>query len=411
MYFLLHTAAKDLRRRLADLLGLAVWLGIPLVLGTLMTLAFGGRGATPKAHVLLADEDEAFVGRLLAAAASGQGAGFLDVERVSAAEGRRRMDDGEASALVVLPKGLTRAILDDSPATLALVTNPAQRIMPEVVRTGVEMLVEAVFYVQQILGPTIRAFTGTPQDGTGFFSDASVGALSGELNRRLRAVQPVLLPPVLSLDTAGEASAASGLDFGSLMLPSMLFMSLLFVARGFSDDLWVERERGTLRRAVIAPSGTLAFLGGKLAAGASFMAAISLVGLLVTVPASHVSWLRVAPAVAWCTFTGTALVSLFTLLQFLASTARGANVVTTMVLFPMMMLGGSFFPFEAMPGWMAAIGQFTPNGQGVVQLRAIVTGRADAAGLVMATLAIGVPAAAAFVLSARLLRGRFAGGA
>jgi ABC-type multidrug transport system permease subunit len=79
--------------------------------------------------------------------------------------------------------------------------------------------------------------------------------------------------------------------------------------------------------------------------------------------------------------------------------------------FPLMMLGGSFLPFEMMPGWMAAIGRLTPNGQGVTQLRAILSGHADPAALAFATLAIGIPAVAFFLLSARLLRGRFASGA
>jgi ABC-type multidrug transport system permease subunit len=160
----------------------------------------------------------------------------------------------------------------------------------------------------------------------------------------------------------------------------------------------------------VAPHSTLAFLGGKLAAGAAFMSVLSLAGLFVMVPVAGVSWLRLPPALLWCAFAGTALISLFTMLQFLASTARGANILTTMVLFPLMMLGGSFFPFELMPRWMAAVGRLTPNGQGVAQLRAILTGQTDPVALAIAIAAIGLPAVACFLLSARLLRGRFVTG-
>lgn len=412
MPFLITSAAKDLRRRLADLPGLAIWLGIPVFTGTLMVLAFGGDTAVPKAHVLLADEDNSLLGRLAAGASSGQGGNYLDIERVSTEEGRARLDAGEASALLILPPGLTEAVLNDTPATITLVTNPAERILPEIVRTGVEMLVEALFYLQRIAGDSLKAFVNSPQDEQGFFADVIVSGFSGDLNRRLRALQPVLFPPVLSLETAAEQSSTTGgFDFASILVPSVLFMSLLFVARGFSDDLWEERDAGTLRRAVVAPPGIGSFLGGKLAAGALFMAAISLAGLVIVVPLAHVDWLRIPPALLWCTFTGTALICLFMALQFLASTARGANIVTTMVLFPLMMIGGSFFPFELMPRWMAAIGRLTPNGQGVAQLRAILTGRVDPAAVAIAACAIGLPAALLFLLSARLVRGRFAAGA
>ena len=410
MRFLVISAAKDLRRRLADLPALAIWLGIPIFIGTLMSLAFGGDNAAPKAHVLLADEGDSLLGRLAASASSGEGGNYLDIERVTADEGRKRLDAGEGSALVILPKGLTDAVINDTPATITVVTNPAQRILPEVVRTGVEMLVEALFYLQQIAGESLRALVKMPQDAQGFFADATVSGFSGDLNKRLRALQPVLLPPVLSLETTGEASASGGPDFASLLVPSVLFMSLLFIGRGFSDDLWEEREAGTLRRAVISPNSTRAFLGGKLAAGAVFMAVVSLGGLLVMVPVAGVSWVRLPPALLWCAFCGSALISLFTALQFFASTARGANVLTTMLLFPMMMLGGSFLPLEMMPRWMAALGRLTPNGQGVTQLKAILAGQTDPAALAIATLAIGLPALGLFLLSARLLRGRFAAG-
>src|SRR5512139_932399 len=146
MRFLITSAAKDLRRRLADAPALAIWLGIPVFIGALMTLAFGGDTTVPKARVLLADEDNSVLGRLVAGASSGQGADYLDIERVSAQEGRARLDAGEASALLILPPKLTEAVLNDTPATMTLVTNPSQRILPEVIRTGVEMLVEALFY-------------------------------------------------------------------------------------------------------------------------------------------------------------------------------------------------------------------------------------------------------------------------
>ena len=82
-------------------------------------------------------------------------------------------------------------------------------------------------------------------------------------------------------------------------------------------------------------------------------------------------------------------------------------MLSNLVLFPIVMLGGSFFPFEAMPEWMAAIGRWTPNGLALVRLKEIVAGQPDPGGLLASALAIGLPAAAAFALSVRRLRGGF----
>jgi ABC-type multidrug transport system permease subunit len=69
------------------------------------------------------------------------------------------------------------------------------------------------------------------------------------------------------------------------------------------------------------------------------------------------------------------------------------------------MLGGSFFPFEAMPDWMVAAGTSTPNGWALLRLRAILDGAAD-----MEVLAASAAAAAAIVVAlgwlvARRVRG------
>ncbi len=411
MRFLLVSAVKDLKRRLADRAGLALWLGVPLSIGVFMGLAFGRQAPAPKARVLLADEDNSVLGRLAAGASTGEGANYFDVQRVSAEEGRRQMDAGQASALLILPKGLTQAVLNDTPATVKLVTNPAQAILPDVVRSGVETLVEGIFYLQRIFGPALTQFSSSRPSGQGAFADASVARLAITANRRMRDLESVLFPPLLSLETVSDRPQGQSVGLATFVLPGFLFMSLLFVGRGFTDDLWVEREGGTLTRALLAPHSAAAFLGGKVAAGAVFMAGISTVGLAVAVFASGVPLMRVPAALAWCTFSGTVLICLFLAVQFLASSARGASLVTTMVLFPLMMLGGSFFPFEAMPAWMARIGRLTPNGQGVTQLRALLAGQADATALAIAFGAMLLSAMAAFAVSTRLLRGRFATGA
>ena len=411
MRFLLVSAVKDLRRRIADRAGLLLWLGVPLSLGVFMGLAFGRQAPAPKARVLLADEDGSLLGRLVAGASSGEGAEYIDIQRVSAAEGQRQMDAGQATALLILPKGLTTAVLSDTPATVKLVTNPAQAILPDVVRTGVETLLEAIFYLQRLFGPGLAELSSLQAPGHGRPSDASVAKLAVNTSQTLRNAESVLFPPVLSLETASERPQNQGASVGTLVLPGLLFMSLLFVGRGFTDDLWVEREHGTLTRALLAPHSAAAFLGGKVAAGAVFMAGVSAIGLAVAVMGSGTPLTRVPLAFLWCTFSGTVLICLFLVVQFLASSARGASLVTTMVLFPLMMLGGSFFPFDAMPAWMARIGRLTPNGQGVTQLRALLAGQLDAAALAIAFAAMLLPAAIAFVLSTRLLRGRFAKGA
>ena len=75
-------------------------------------------------------------------------------------------------------------------------------------------------------------------------------------------------------------------------------------------------------------------------------------------------------AFLWLTIVGLALLALFTVVQVLARSERAANVMVHAVTLPLAMVGGSFFPFEAMPGWMVSVGRATPNGWALLRLRA-----------------------------------------
>ena len=130
-------------------------------------------------------------------------------------------------------------------------------------------------------------------------------------------------------------------------------------------------------------------------------------GLLAAVLWFDLAWTRIPAALLWCAFVSGALVSLLTLLHLWAGTQRGSEMLAGVVTFPLMMLGGSFFPFETMPAWMAAIGQWTPNGLGVTRLTELLYGDASAAALAIAVLGIGVSAGVAFLGSWLRLR-RFA---
>jgi ABC-type multidrug transport system permease subunit len=407
MRFILIAALKDVRRRLGDPASLVIWVGVPLLLTGLMNLVTGGGDqVAPRARVLLVDQDDTTVSALLTSAA-GRG-DFVDLETVTLDEGRRRIDAGEGSALVIIPRGFQDAVLQQTPAEITLVTNPAERILPQIVREALEIAVEGVFYVQQLFGPQLRRIGGDTTAGPP--ADADVASIAVTINQQLATLDTVLFPPVIRLIVAAreEASAGPSLSFGQLFLPGMLFMSFLFVASGMSGDIWEEQRLGTLRKGLTTPQSAHALLAGKLVAGMAMMTAVGLIALIGATALFDLAWMRLPAALVWCAFAGGALLALLTLLQTFASGQRAADMLMTMMIFPLMMLGGSFFPFESMPGWMAAVGRWTPNGLGVVILKDLLYGAPPLSTVAVAAAGIGIPAVAAFFLAGRRLRGKFA---
>ena len=371
MRFVFNSAAKDLRRLRRDPVTILTWLGIPTFIAIILVVIFGRGDARPNGKLLIVDEDQGIGATLLAGAFSqGPLANMISIEKVEREEGRRRIDNGKASALLVIPRNFTTALLEGKRANLQLVRNPAQRILPDIIEEALSMLVDATFYLQIVAGPQLREAAAMTAP-----TDSSIAGISVKFNQAVIGTRKYLMPPLIQLDTKviQEKTDKPG-GFAALMLPGMLYMAVFFIAGGLATDVWRERTSGALRRVVTTPASFRAFLAGKLLAVLLVLAMVGAFGLGV---AHYLADLQVSNfplAIVWVALSGTGLYLFMMLLQSLASTERVASMLGNFVLLPLSMLGGSFFPFDLMPKGFAQIGRLTPNGWSVTELQKILDG-------------------------------------
>ncbi|MFN8178882.1 MAG: ABC transporter permease [bacterium] len=412
MSFVLTSALKDWRRQRRDLAAAAIWLGLPIVTGSLMWLVSGGReGPKPQAQVIVADEDSTFASRMLVRTLESSG-GLVHVESATRVEGRARIEKGKATALLVLPKGFGDAVFRETPVTLDLVKNPAQRILPEIVEQELRILIEAQFYAHRLIGDDLRRMAAGPPPGADTMPEAWIADFSVRVNRLVEQVAHRVKPLAIKLETvaAEEEKAAKEKEpsFAELFIPGLLVMSLFFAARGIASDVWQERDERTLRRVVTSPQDVVDYLTGKILFGTGMMLAISTVALAICCGWVGLAWSRLPVAVAWATFSGAVILAMMLLLQLVAPSRRAGEVITLALTFPLIMIGGSFFPFEAMPAWMVAIGRRTPNGWAVLELKRIFFETLDPASLATAFGAMLAMAVVLFAVGAWRLRVAFA---
>jgi len=393
-------ALKDLLLLRRDPFSVMTWAGIPLVIGLLMRLVFGGGDARPQGLLLIADQDQTLVSGLLTGMYRQDPLDkMLTVESVDADRGRTRMNSGDASALLIVPQGFQDAVLRNQPCRLELITSASQRIVPKMVRETLENVVDGAFYLQKVAGDELSR-VDEPDS-----SDEAVVRRSLAYNRIARSVAKYLSPPAIELHTA--VAAEKNVSTSDFFFPNMIFMALLMMANGLSAEMWKERAFGTLRRLAVSPAPLSAFLLGRLAAVALTYSAVGLAAVTVARYLAGVTVANLPQAAAWAAFAGTMFFLFLLPLTAYSSAQRLADVRGNLIVFPLMLVGGCFFPFEAMPAWLSRIGRFLPNGLAVTEFKKILSGTASGPHLAAVAAALAAAGAAAFLFSLRGIRTRF----
>ncbi len=358
MSFALISFRKDIARWRQDYMATLIWLSIPLLIGGLIT-ALIGTNVTPHGVMLLVDEDETFLSELIVGAYSaGQLGELISVEKTSYDEGLERVNEGEASGLLIIPKGFSDAFLESTPVTLTLRTNPSQTILPDIITNVTEILLDAGFYAHQLFGEEIDTISSMVDDP----SDAQVAAIAVAIQNKIESVAPQLFPPVIDIEIVEPPPQEPSPPLALLFMPGIILMAVMFSANGLASDYWQERQQGTLRRLVFAPSHLGQFVMGKALASAVIIGLVGGLTLVLGFLYHGVAWTKLPSSLIWICVSGVALFAWFSALQMAFSSQKTASVISSALLFPLLMAGGSFFPMAVMPGWIAAIGRASPNG-------------------------------------------------
>lgn len=202
---LLNDLKRDWKRPWSMLLLAA----LPLVLSLLIASVFGGGGKSgpmPTIQVAVLDQDKDLLSDLLRSLPSqGEAARNLRLHFVeSRAEGLRLVERGKASALVVLPPNLTDNLLNGRTNSLELYENPAEQILPKVVRQGVSLLALGLSGAAEVLGEPLREIR-TMVRSNDFPVSAAVGGVASDSVEKLRGLRSYAFPPLIRFETVPAA--------------------------------------------------------------------------------------------------------------------------------------------------------------------------------------------------------------
>lgn len=362
MSFVVASFKKDISRWRQDPMAILIWLAIPFLMGGLITaMVDRGDDGGPMGTLLIADEDDTFLSSFVASAfAQDQFSDLLAVQKVSIEKGAELIHAGEASGFLTIPEGFQDAFLNDTPVILTLKTNPSQTILPGIIQDVTEILLDLGFYAQAMFGSELEQIKNS--DTIDQPADIFVSDIAVKIQHKIEKLEPNLFPPILNVEIIELPPSEPRPGFALLFLPGIVMMALLFSAQGLSSDYWKERQTGTLRRLASTPGQLGRFVFGKALAASVVIAFIGGITLLLGFLYHDVSWSKLLSSMVWIVVAGVGFFAWFSALQMMFVQQKTASLITSILLFPLMMMGGSFFPMDVLPDWIASIGRMSPNG-------------------------------------------------
>jgi len=207
----------------------------------------------------------------------------------------------------------------------------------------------------------------------------SVYIAENDLRQSFKSVRHVvwsLLFPIFMMFTFSFRYGAIGPDpqFITFLIPGIVCMTAMFGSINETMSIVWDKSLGVFDRILAAPVSAASIIVGKTMAGAVMGVISALVLLVIGNLLFHVSFpniglVLIVVALASFSFTG-----IGTIISGLASEPREAMMLSNLLRFPMMFLGGVFFQVESMPMPLPYVARALPLTYATEGLRAVMSG-------------------------------------
>ena len=208
--------------------------------------------------------------------------------------------------------------------------------------------------------------------------------------------------------TSATSESISYLEY---FFPGTLVLVVLFAAIFSTISVIEDRNQGFLQGVLAAPVSRSAIAGGKVLGGATLAWLQGSVFLLLA-PLSGIrlTWASGLAAAAVLAGLAFSLTAIGFACAWKVDSVQGFHAVMNLLLVPMWLLSGSFFPLTGAPVWLEALMRANPLTYGVALLRYAFYGASQPlrGGLPGPALSLGVTlavAALAFAAAVRVIRG------
>jgi ABC-2 type transport system permease protein len=167
-----------------------------------------------------------------------------------------------------------------------------------------------------------------------------------------------------------SAALPGAKGYSEFFYPGIVMLTVLFTSIFSTISLIEDRHEGFLQGVLVAPVSRGAVVGGKVIGG-TILALLQGALLLVAAPLAGISLSVVGAAQALLALTGISLTlsAVSFVFAWRLDSVQGFHSVMNLVLMPMWLLSGSFFPVARAPFWLKPVMQLNPLTYGLEALK------------------------------------------
>lgn len=166
------------------------------------------------------------------------------------------------------------------------------------------------------------------------------------------------------------AGAPDGTSYREFFFPGTVALVVLFTSIFSTFSLIEDRKEGFLQSVLVAPVSRTALVIGKLLGG-TLLAALQGALFLTLAPTQGISLdpIKIAALLGVLLVLSFGLTGLGFAMAWRMDSTSGFHAVMSVILLPMWVLSGAFFPAANAPGWLYWIIQVNPLSHGVALIR------------------------------------------
>lgn len=163
--------------------------------------------------------------------------------------------------------------------------------------------------------------------------------------------QPILFWLLFGTGMHQSFASAEGGDFMSYYLPGTIALILLFTAIFTTISIIEDRKEGFLQNVLVAPVPRWTIAMGKITGGAAiaWVQAVIFVGLALVVGSLPLSW-QLVPLLIVMAGAAIGMTALGVVFAWPMDSTQGFHAIMNLVLMPLWLLSGAFFPVPAVTG-------------------------------------------------------------